>query len=207
METSELKIRLRNLKKTINFETVATQVFNRLIHGQGPGLLVLYGPPPPENKKANKTYFLDVVEAFQQGCPLIAKDSVSAELWSLLSRLHTDMYQCVNIVNTIKEFNLEPGATSYRIPLGVTTSVALAIAAHANGMEPGGKVVILCDDLHEFMGFNKEANEQFLIELSRVLDNRKEMTFLAAARLKGVYPYWDALAVLGFEHVLNLGWD
>ena len=207
METSKLKTRLSNLEKTINFETVATQVFNRLIHGHGPGLLVLYGPPPPEDVKANKTYFLDIVEAFQQGCPPIAKDFVSSELWSLLSRLHTDMYQCINIVNIIKEFNLEPGATSYRIPLGVTASVALAIAAQANGLEKGGNVVILCDDLHKFMGYNKEANEQFLIALSCVLNDRKEMTFLAAARLKEAYPCWDAPALLGSEYVLNLGWD
>lgn len=204
METSKLKIRLSNLEKTINFETVATQVFNRLIHGQGPGLLVLYGP----DIKANKTYFMDVVEAFQQGCPPIAKDFVSSELWSLLSRLHTDMYQCINLVNVIKEFDLEPGATSsYRIPLGVTISVALAITAQASGLEKGGKVVILCDDLPKFLEYNTEANEQFLIELSRVLSNRKEMTFLAAARLKEASPYWDAPALLGSEHVLNLGWD
>lgn len=209
MDTNKLKFQLNDLtKNTINFEMVAIQVFNRLILGDGPGLLVLYGPPHetpyPGEKKGNKGYFLNVVEAFQQGCPSIVKDFVSTELWSLLSLLRPDMYQCVKIINIIKEFNLDPHTHSYRVPLGVTTSVAMAIAAQENGLEKGQKVVFLCDDLHEFMGYNKEANEQFLKELSCILDNRKEITFLAAARLRKD-PYWAML--LGSEHILNLGWD
>jgi len=234
MDTSKLKTWLNALKNTINFETVATQVFNRLIDGSGPGLLVIYGPPHvppwPDEKKGNKTYFLNVVEAFQRGCPDMVQEFVSAELWSLLSRLNSispelwsqlprrneSTYQCTNIVNIIKKFKLEPGASNYRIPLGVTTSVALALtAAQVNPFGPeneeaqtmsnvGGNSVILCDDLPRFMEYNTKANEQFLIELSHILDKRREMTFLATSRLGGD-DYWHGL--LGPEHVLNLGWD
>jgi hypothetical protein len=208
METSELKTRLSALKKTMNFETVATRVFGRLIHGYGPGLLLLYGPPHdppwPEEKKGNKTYFLDVVEALQQGCPAIVQGFVSAELWSLLRQLNAGMYQCINMVNVIREFNLEVGATHYRIPLGVTMSVALALTAQANGFEKGGRVVILCDDLPRFMEYNTGANEQFLIELSHVLNKRREVTFLAAARLRDD-DYWNE--EFGPKQLLNLGWD
>ena len=235
MDTSKLKTWLNTLKNTINFETVATQVFSRLIHGTGPGLLVIYGPPHnppwPDEKKVNKTYFLNVVEALQHGCPDMVKEFVSPELWSLLSRLNSispeawhlaprhneSAYQCTNIVNIIKEFNLEPGAANFRIPLGVTTSVALALTATQVdylGQETeegylwssniGGNSVILCDDLPRFMEYNTEANEQFLIYLSHLLNKRRAMTFLATAPLKGDN-YWEGL--LGVEHVLNLGWD
>ena len=234
MDTSKLKTWLNALKNTINFETVATQVFNRLIHGTGPGLLVIYGPPHdppwPDEKKGNKTYFLNVVEALQHGCPDMVQEFVSPELWALLSRLNLisadllslaprhneSAYQCINIVNIIKEFKLEPGTANFRIPLGVTTSVALALAAtkvKPFGQEQeegrwssniGGNSVILCDDLPRFMEYNTEANEQFLIELSHIINDRREMTFLATARLKGD-DYWQGL--LGPEHVLNLGWD
>ncbi len=212
MNTGNLQMWLKALQGTMNFELVSEVVFKRLIYGQGPGLLVIYGPPHdppyPEEEPSNKTFLLNVVEALQHGCPEIVEEWVSSELWSLLSRLREDTYQCVNIVKIIKEFNLEhPGVTSYRIPLGVTTSVALSLVAHTNGIDIGKKVVILCDDLPKFMNYNTEANERFLIELSRVLDNRPEITFLAAARLKGEYSGWDAPALLGFEHVLNLGWD
>ena len=67
MEANELCVWLSNLKTTMNFESTAYTVFKRLIHVQGLGLLVLYGPPPPEDVKANKTYFLKAIRAFQKG--------------------------------------------------------------------------------------------------------------------------------------------
>lgn len=204
MNTGDVQLWLSSLKKTINFETTAKQVFDRLVSGHGPGLLVIYGP----SISANKTRFLKSVEAFQAGCPPVAQQFVSPELWALLKQVHEDMYQCVNVPSAIKEFNLDPGVASYRIPLGITVPMALALAASATGIMKNTRIVILCDDLQDFMSYNQAANEQFLVELSRVLDKRSEVTFLGTARTSDTaYPSWNPLPILGVEHVLNLGWD
>ena len=75
MAVSELHEWIKRLEKTMNFPSAANKVFQRLILGEGPGLLVLWGGLPGEPKKANKTYFLNTVEAFQKG-PAPAKNSL-----------------------------------------------------------------------------------------------------------------------------------
>jgi len=190
---------LKHLTQTIHFESVATTVFERLIHGNGPGLLVLYGPP----KVANKSFFLNTVEAFQKGASA-AEEFVSPELWRLLGELEPGQYQCVNIK---KDCPIQPYGNIYRAPLELAVPMALATAAHTKGLRKGRDIVILCDDLHEFIVHNKQTNEQFLKSLSSALDNLKGISFLGASQGGHGYSPWDAKAVLGLEHVLDLGWD
>ena len=199
MKPNGLNTWLGNLKETMHFESTATQVFERLIHGQGPGLLVLYGP----SVKANKTYFLKTVEAFQNGSSG-AKKFVSAELWRLLVQLEVGSYQCVSVQ---EDFPVPPNSNIYRTPLSIVVPMALAEAAQKRGLHSGRNIVIMCDDLHEFMAHNKQMNEQFLVELARFLDNQSKITFLGASRLKHAWPNWDVQAVLPWGHVLPLGWD
>ena len=61
-----MESKIQVLIKTMNFEYAAAAVFNRLIDGNEPGMLVLCGGYPGDVKKANKSYFLDMVEAFQE---------------------------------------------------------------------------------------------------------------------------------------------
>ncbi|MFC1875423.1 hypothetical protein ACFLY3_04690 [Chloroflexota bacterium] len=58
---------MSDLANTINFENTAYKVFSRLVLDDGPGLLVVRGGWPGKLPKANKTYFLNIVENFQKG--------------------------------------------------------------------------------------------------------------------------------------------
>lgn len=194
MVASMLNHWLDCLKNTMHFESRATTVFERLIHGQGPGLLVLWGP----TKIANKTYFLNIVEAFQKSASP-AKEFVSSELWRLLGEMKPRHYQCVNV---IKDCPVPRNTTIYRIPLAVVVPLALAVAARERGLVKKRNIVILCNDIHEFIQHNKQENEQFLRELAGALDKQTGITFLGASRLD-----WNVKAALGWERVLQLGWD
>lgn len=72
--------KLNELIKTMNFESTALAVFNRLVLENGPGLFVLWGGNPGEVKKANKSYFMDMVEAFEQGVSLATASILPNEL-------------------------------------------------------------------------------------------------------------------------------
>ncbi len=189
---------LSELFKAMNFESTAHTVFERLINGNGPGLLVLWGGSPGEAIKANKTYFLNMVETFQKGAKP-AKPHASDYLWDLLKQLEPDHYQCVRVK---EDSNLSDYAL-YQTPLSVAISLALAGAVNRRGLTVARNIVILCDDIHEFMRRpHLQANEEFLRELASSLDKQTVVTFLGASRLT-----WNAKAIVGQERALALGWD
>jgi hypothetical protein len=195
--------KLNQLKKTMNFGSTAYKVFQRLILGDSPGLLVVWGGLPDDKVKANKTYFLEMVETFAEG-PKLAKHFSSnlmlAGLHELLEQLKPGHYQCVRVKEDCHRHL--PEDELYQTPLAVAVALALAGAAYRRGLAPSRKVVVLCDDIHKFMRYNRQANEQFLRDLAQSLDNQTAFTFVGASRLD-----WDAKAVLGYERALPLGWD
>ena len=197
MVVSELREWVHELEKTMNFPSTANKVFQRLILGEGPGLLVLWGGLPSEPKKANKTYFLNTVKVFQKG-PAAAKQFASSEFWALVAPLKAGHYQCVSVV----EDCASSSSKIYETPMAVAVPMALAWAAHRRGLAAGRNLVILCDNIDQFMEHNMQSNEKFLRELAIVLDGQKVITFLGASRKT-----WDAEQVLGLGRALALGWD
>lgn len=189
--------KLQALDGTVNFYSAAYRVFTRLIKGEGLGLLVLWGGSPQDKVKANKTYFLDMVDDFQKGASQ-AKPPSWTQIWQLLAQLAPGGYQCVSVIGD--------GRTSkpfiYQIPLAVAVPVAIATAVCRRGLTKGRNIVILCDDIQKFMEHNIRENEQFLRQLAEHLDSQTMVTFLGASQLT-----WDAKAVLGDKRVLPLGWD
>lgn len=186
-------------KKTMNFESTAFTVFQRVILGEGHGLLVLWGGSPDNPVKANKGYFLEMVETFAKGA-LPAKLYVSEYLWELLGQLESGHYQYVRVIEDCSVFL--PHNKIYETPLAVAVPMALAGAVYRRGLNSGRKIVILCDDIQEFMRYNQAANQKFLVELARSFDSQTTVTFLGASQLT-----WDAKANLGSARALPLGWD
>ena len=189
---------LTELSQTPNFDSALYKVFSRLINGEGPGLLVLWGGVPGEIKKANKGYFLNLVEIFQRGVKA-SESQFSEYVWNLLQQLEPDDYHCIRVI----ENSPLPKSSLYQTPLSVTLPLAIAGAVHRNGWVTGRKMVILCDNFQEFIRFNKQANEQYLRDLAPALDLQTDMTFIGASRMVG----WDAESVLGSDRLVNLGWD
>lgn len=182
----------------MNFESAAYSVFQRLIIGEGSGLLVLWGGEPSEEQKAGKTSFLKMVDAFQNGAAP-AKPYVSKYpyLWKLLAQLEPGHYQCVWVEG---DFPLEKSKL-YQTPLAVAVPLAIAGAVHRRGLSSGRNIVILCDDIDEFMRYGGNANEKFLHDFGDSLDEQKVVTFLGASRKS-----WDANHKLPGRW-LALGWD
>jgi hypothetical protein len=192
-----MNTKLSALKETMNFESTAFTVYTRLIQGKGPGLFVVWGGEP-NGPKTNKTYFLNAVESFQTGAKA-AKPFVPDFLWNLLEQLEPSFYQCIDV---IKDCPVQHHGNIYQTPLSIALPMAVATAACRRGLEAGRKIVILCDNIEQFMEHNRQANEQFLRELARSLDNQTKITFLGASQLT-----WDAKGVLGSDYALPLGWD
>ncbi|MBI2859860.1 MAG: hypothetical protein HYX90_12395 [Chloroflexi bacterium] len=191
------------LVKAMNFESAAYAVFQRLILGEGPGLLVVWGGQPNEPVKANKSYFLDMVESFQNGMT-VSQEAVPDSLRDLFGQLKPGQYQCVRVAKQYLLLNGKP----YHAPLAVAVTTALATTAQRPGLEVGRHVVLLCDDLHAFMydKSNGLLDQIFLKRLAQYLDNQKSITFLGASQLG-----WAANKALDAElpgtHTLPLGWD
>ena len=188
---------MTELAKTINFESAAFSVFSRLVQGQGPGLMVLWGGAPGHPKKVNKSYFLNMVQQVESG-PETVKAFVPSFVWEILENLEPDHYQCVRLK---EDSGLTPYAL-YPTPLSIVLPLALSKAAYRKGLRPAGQIVILGDDLQEYMRFNRSANEEFLAEFGQELDKQAELTFIGASQLT-----WNAKEVLGQNRVLPLGWD
>ena len=102
----------------------------------------------------------------------------------------------------MKEDSLLPENALYQTPLSALVPLALAGAINRKGMVREHNVVILCDDIHEFVRYNPQVNEQFLRDLAQALDKQTTLTFIGSSRLD-----WDAKTILGDERVLPLGWD
>ena len=191
--------KIKQLIKAVNFDSAALTVFQRLVLGEGPGLLVLWGGNPGDKVKANKSYFLDMVEAFEQGITSAISSVFPEQLQELLQQLEPGYYQCVRVK---EDCPLSSSTNIYRTPLSIALPLAIAGAAHRRGIAEDCNLVILCDDIHEFMHHNQGDNERFLIELATALDNQTSITFLGASQLT-----WNANNVLDKSRVLALGWD
>jgi hypothetical protein len=199
-----MESKIKALIKTMNFEYTATTVFNRLIHTDGPGLLVLWGGHPGDVKKTNKSYFLDMVETFEKEIPEHTLNMFSENLHNVLQQLEPGRYRCVRVV---EDTHLAANETVYAVPLSIVVPLAIAGAINRKGFEDGRNLVILCDDLQKFMQYHRAENEQYLRDLSLWLNRQSVVTFLGASQL-----IWNAKNVLdpnpiAVKHVLPLGWD
>jgi len=188
---------MTELSETINFGTVAFKVFSRLAQGQGPGLMVLWGGTPDNPKKTNKSYFLNMVQQVESS-PKTVEAFVPAFVWEILEDLQPDHYQCVRLR---EDSGLSPYAL-YPTPLSVVLPLALSNAVYRRGLKPMRQIVVLADELQEYMRFNQRANEEFLAKFGQELDKQAELTFIGASQLT-----WNAKEVLGQNRVLPLGWD
>lgn len=186
---------------TGNFESAAKKVFQRLIHGKGPGLLVLWGGWT-SGPKANKTEFFKMIEAFEKGAAS-EEDYLSTKfpaLWELLAQLKAGQYQCIRVKEALER--VTPSKNDpYKIPLAVAVSYAVGFAGYSKGLMPWRRVVILCDDIEKFMRFNSPANEEFLRDMAQQLDNQTAVTFLGASQT-----IWSA-HMLGDQRVVPLRGD
>ncbi len=170
----EIEIWLSYLKKTKHFESVFSRVFGRIVEGEGHGLIIIQGPP-----KANKSFFLNVVKAFQKGVSYNAKEYFSSDLQRLLAKVDISHYQCVDI-----KADCPTGASSlYTLPLYLTIPLSLASAAQKRGMKKGHRTVVLCDDLQEFLRLEEPKQIIFFNQVSGLICDYKELTFLGAYRL------------------------
>ncbi|KTB47428.1 hypothetical protein DEALK_02730 [Dehalogenimonas alkenigignens] len=187
---------MTELAKTVNFENAAYSVFSRLVQGQGPGLMVLWGGTPDNPEKANKSYFLNMIQQVEDS-PETVKSYVPAFVWEILADLEPGHYQCVRLK---EDSGLSPYAL-YPMPLSIVLPLALAKAAYRRGLKPASHIVILADDLQEFMRFNRASNEEFLTKLGQELDKQAEISFIGASQMT-----WNA-KILGDDRILALGWD
>jgi hypothetical protein len=120
-------------------------------------------------------------------------------VWDLLQQMEPDDYHCLRLI----EDSSLPAGSLYQRPLSAVVVAALAGAIFRRGWVTGRRVVMLCDNIQEFMQYNRTANEEFLRSLANTLDNQTAFTVIGASRMGA----WDAEAVLGSDHVINLGWD
>ena len=187
---------LTELAKTENVWNAVVKVFARLERDMGPGLFVLWGGYPGEKKKANKTYFLNMVASFEHGAQG-GKHIFPDDLWAWLAELKPNVYQCIRIKDDSGLLNEE----LYSTPLSAVVPLALAGAVSRRGLATGRKLVILCDNLQEFLHYNQTANEQYLRDLALALDKQTLVTFLGASRIES----WDAKFTLTEERILPLG--
>jgi len=149
---------------------------------------VLWGGQPGDTKKANKSYFLDMVEAFEEEIPGYGVNMFSENLRNLLQQLDPGQYRCVRV---LEDTHLAPNETLYDVPLSIVVPLAIAGAVNRKGFEDGHNLVILCDDLQKFMQHHRAENEQYLRDLSLWLNRQSVVTFLGASRLT-----WDAKTAL-----------
>lgn len=166
----DLEVWLSCLQNTENFESVFRHVFERVMHGKGYGLLILKGP----SKEANKSYFLNMVKAFQDGVPLKAKQYFSDDLQRLLGEVDVSQYQCVDIKEDCPMDNV------LGVPLYLTLPFSLASASQKRGLKKAHKIIVLCDDLQEFLGNNEKEQMLFLGQIANFTNSYKEITFLGA---------------------------
>jgi hypothetical protein len=176
MATKNIKLWLSYLQNTVNFESAFSQVFERVIHGNGNGLIILQGP----SKIANKSFFLNMVGAFQKGVPPSVRGYFPSDFSRLLDDIDTSRYQCVNIKNDCPPQVTKTYGTVYRVPLYIALPFSLTSASRMRGLKKGSRIVVLCDDLNEFIPHNKESNMTFLKQLAGLLFDQKDLTFIAA---------------------------
>lgn len=193
----EVEIWLSYLKNTMHFESVATRVFERIVGGQGHGLMILQGP----SNVANKSFFLNMVKAFSTGVPPDAKLYFSSHLQRLLAEVDMSHYQCVDI----KEDCPIGLSNLYAFPLYLTLPLSLASASRKRGLKKGHKIVVLCDDLQEFLRHNEAEQLVFLGQVAGLIRDYKELTFLGAYTLN-----WNGKGLENTalsDYVLALGYD
>jgi hypothetical protein len=181
MTTKNIKLWLSYLQNTVNFESAFSQVFKRVIHGNGNGLIILQGP----SKIANKSFFLNLVGAFQKGVHPSVRGYFPSNFSRLLDDIDASSYQCVNIKNDCPPQVTKTYGIVYRVPLYMALPFSLTSASQMRGLKKGSRIVVLCDDLNEFIPHNKESNMTFLKQLAVLLFDQKDLTFVAAYQTSG----------------------
>lgn len=204
VQKNTMESKIKALTQTINFEYAAATVFNRLIYTDGPGLLILWGGHPGDVKKANKSYFLSMVEAFEEEIPKNTLNMFSENLRNILLQLNMGRYQCVRVG---EDTQLAANENIYAVPLSIVVPLTIAGAIYRKGFREGRKLVILCNDLQNFTQYNLTENEQYLRNLSLWLNRQSLVTFIGASQIT-----WNAKAALDLDpfavkHVISLGWD
>jgi hypothetical protein len=198
----------KELAETTNFEMTAETVFRRLIRGQGPGVIVLWGPGRWGPQRAHKTRFLDAVRYLARKGPLSAKEFVSLKypkLWQLMLELEAGQYDCVTIGNHLSF------PDDYSRPLSVCLVGGLGLETR-EGFHKVRSLAVICDDLQRYMKWPEDAlarNLLYLRELADYLDKQTSVTFIGAWS-KDEWPLADQEALdksgLLDNHVLPLGW-
>ncbi len=197
MATSkEVEVWLSYLKETMNFESVFCEVFDRITHGRGHGVLILQGP----SKIANKSFFLNIIKAFQRGVSLSSREYFSDNCQRLLDEITTSHYQCVDINKDCPPIH----PNIYRLGLYMALPLSLVMASQKRGLKKGYKTVVLCDELHKFIHHNQESNIAFLKQLDDLLYNLEEVTFLSTYTLGEGQ---DLKHTVLSNNVLALGYD
>ena len=84
---------LNYLTGTTHFESVFRTVLLRVLKGEGHGVMILQGT----FEIGNKSFFLNIVKAFQKGAPPQAKYDFPPELQRLLAEVEASNYQCVDM--------------------------------------------------------------------------------------------------------------
>ena len=172
----ELEVWLSRLHETVNFEPAFRKIFQRILNGEGHGLIILQGP----SKTANKSYFLNTVKAFQKGVPAHVRRYFSSGLQRLLAEIDTSHYQCVDIE---EDCPIQPYSNVHRVPLNIALPLSLVSASLKRGLKKGHKTVVLCNDLQEFIPHIQESNIAFLKQFAELTRNHGEITLVCAYTL------------------------
>lgn len=204
-KTDQLTVLLNSLQETMWFELVASNVIDRIVNATGHGLMIIQGP----SKVSNKSRFLKLISSFQSGVPLNAAEYVSQDLRRKLDELNATRYQCINVKT---DCEIEPDLELYRTPLSIVIPLSMAAASMKRGLKKGHKVVVLCDDLNEFLYRDAEPNIPFLRTLADSLDNHKDITFIGAYTVIvngdfGNHGGSDLKETILAKYVLPLGYD
>ncbi len=109
----------------------------------------------------------------------------SSNLSRLLDEINVNPYQCVDIKKDCPPQVTKTYGTLYRVPLYMALPFCLTSASQMRGLKKGSKMVILCDDLHDFILQNMESNMTFLKQLAGLLFDHKNLTFVATYQTSG----------------------
>jgi hypothetical protein len=167
-----------------------TRVLRRMA-GQGePGVLIVVG-----EDGSGKRSFLDWIKDF----------TTTGKLW------HNFYWpeECQRLASLLPRGSLmpipvgKPKAAGSRL-LAAVISVAVVRTLMAEGLKKGRKVVVLCDDLEEFLQRpHREvvlANKAFFQEFSGLLETETSLTFVgtcASAELVSSFASWEQVLKLG----------
>jgi hypothetical protein len=159
--------------------------------------MILQGPP----QKGNKSFFLNMVKAFQKGVPSQAMEYFSDDFQRLLAKVDISHFDCVDVK---EDYPIVP-ANLYEVPLCLTLPLSLASASQKKGLKKGHKMVVLCDDLQEFLRHDDFHQMAFLKQIAGLTSVYKEFVFLGAYTLDGFGKGLENTVLS--DYTLALGYD